>query len=261
MATPYSRLLERIARGGGTASLEIPDDWMQGRSVFGGLQAAIGVAAMRTLVPDLPLRTLQVTFLAPVPQGVVDADARVLRTGKNVSTIEARIGGDAAGTLLVGTFGAPRDSKVRVLPTQEPISGDRSIALPFIPGVVPSFLQHFAARWRTGAPPFSGRDDTQAVVDIDLRDDGTASEAHVFAIADFMPPLALTHLTAPVPGSTATWMLELLADRFDELPLAGWRADATLVAARDGYLNQSVMLWGPGGVPVAIGRQTMLVFG
>jgi hypothetical protein len=56
-------------------------------------------------------------------------------------------------------------------------------------------------------------------------------------------------------------MLELLRDDVRELPLVGWRVDAELVAARDGYTSQSVMVWGPGGVPVALSRQSMLVFG
>ena len=47
-------------------ALAIPDDWAQGRSVFGGLQAAFAVRAMRTLEPAAPLRSLQVTFVAPI---------------------------------------------------------------------------------------------------------------------------------------------------------------------------------------------------
>ena len=45
------------------------------------------------------------------------------------------------------------------------------------------------------------------------------------------------------------------------LPLEGWRVDAEMAAAHNGYINQSLVLWGPGGVPVALGRQTMVVFG
>ena len=33
-----------------------------------------------------------------------------------------------------------------------------------------------------------------------------------------------------------------------------------MVAADSGYTNQSLELWGPGGVPVALGRQCMVVF-
>ena len=41
----------------------------------------------------------------------------------------------------------------------------------------------------------------------------------------------------------------------------GWRVDAQMMAAESGYTNQSLVLWGPGGVPVALGRQSMVVFG
>jgi hypothetical protein len=43
--------------------------------------------------------------------------------------------------------------------------------------------------------------------------------------------------------------------------MEGWRVDAEMVAADSGYTHQTVMLWGPQGQPVAIGRQTMVVFG
>jgi hypothetical protein len=74
-------------------------------------------------------------------------------------------------------------------------------------------------------------------------------------------PVALAHLSVPAPGSSLTWMLELLRDRIDDLPLSGWRVDAELVAAGDGYSSESVMVWGPGGVPVAVSRQSIVVFG
>ena len=39
-------------------------------------------------------------------------------------------------------------------------------------------------------------------------------------------------------------MIELLRDRYDDLGMDDWRVDAQLIAARDGYTNQNVMLWG-----------------
>ena len=44
-------------------------------------------------------------------------------------------------------------------------------------------------------------------------------------------------------------MLELLPEDVGSLPLEGWRVDAELTAAHGGYTNQSLVLWGPGGVP------------
>jgi acyl-Coa thioesterase superfamily protein len=88
-----------------------------------------------------------------------------------------------------------------------------------------------------------------------------ASEAHVVAIADAIPPLALAMLTQPAPGSSVTWTLELLVDRFDDLPLAGWLVEAEVRAGRNGYTSQSSTIFAPGGRAVAMSHQSMVVFG
>jgi acyl-coenzyme A thioesterase PaaI-like protein len=262
MATAYSKLMQSAKVEAGHLALEIPEDWKQGRSVFGGLQVALALKAMRALVPDIALRTLQATFVAPVAGGLVRAQAQVLRSGKSATHVEARIiDGAETATLVVGVFGTARSSTVAVTPVQPRLEAAQAIDLQFIPGLVPSFVQHFTARWLQGLPPFTGDTAREHVVEVGFLDDGPTTEGHVVGIADFIPPLAFSHLKVPVPGSTLTWMLELLADRVDHLPLVGWRVDAELVAARDGYTSQSVMVWGPGGEPVAISRQSMLVFG
>ena len=94
-----------------------------------------------------------------------------------------------------------------------------------------------------------------------MRDSGNATESHVLAMADFIPPIALSYLKTPVAAASLNWMLEMLSEDVSSLPLDGWRIDATMTAAHSGYINQSLVLWGPGGVPVALGRQTMVVFG
>src|SRR5689334_5847751 len=100
--TPFSSLLSRIHATQGASTLDVPDDWLQGRTLFGGLQAIIGLAAMRTVAPPVPLRSLQVTFLAPVPGGPVRAVANVLRSGKSTTHVEARIvDGDNTLALMV----------------------------------------------------------------------------------------------------------------------------------------------------------------
>src|SRR5436853_5843865 len=107
--TPFSVLLSRIEAREGAAMLDVPEDWLQGRTLFGGLQAIIGVAAMRTFAPDAPLRSLQVTFLAPVAGGPVRAVSRVLRSGKNTMHLEARIvEGENTLALMLGVFGVGR---------------------------------------------------------------------------------------------------------------------------------------------------------
>ena len=133
--------------------------------------------------------------------------------------------------------------------------------LRYVEGHMPAFTQHFRARWLRGDLPFSGGRQRDNVLQLSLRDEGPVDETHVLAFADFIPPIALSMFDMPTPGSSLTWMLELLRDRYDDLGMNDWRVDAELIAARDGYTNQSVMLWGPGGEPVALSRQSMVVFG
>jgi len=257
----YSELLALMQQTDDGVALDVPSDWMQGRSVFGGLQVAIAVAAMRKLVAT-PLRTLQVTFIAPIPSGRVSAQAKVLRSGKNASHVEARLMvGDHVACTAIGVFGTARETAVTKLPQQPSIPPMQPIPFPYVEGITPEFLRHFKGSVLQGDLPYAGKPLSDVVVSLGMLDSGHATEAHLLAIADFMPPVALSWLKTLAAGSSLTWMLEFLIDDFSTLPLTGWRADATLVAARDGYTSQSVMLWGPGGVPVAISRQSMVVFG
>ncbi len=261
--TPLSQLFARARQDGELLVLDVPEDWAQGRSVFGGLQVVIALQAMRALVPHAPLRALQATFVAPVATGIVRARAQVLRSGKNVTQVEARLlGGAETQALVLGVFGSARPSEVLVTPVQPPSPVTEPVAtLRHEPGVAPSFTQHFAGRWLRGRPPFSRDESCEHVVEVDLLDECPATEAHVVAIADYIAPLGLSHLARPTPGATATWMLELLTDEVAHLGLTGWRVDATLLAAKGGYTSQSVRLWAPDGTPVAIGQQCMLIFG
>ncbi|MGH8454451.1 MAG: acyl-CoA thioesterase [Nevskiales bacterium] len=262
MLMPFSELMRSAQDAPGRCTVDVPDDWLQGRSVFGGLQVALALRAMRTLVPDAPLRTLQVLFAAPVPAGCMRAQAHVLRKGKSATHVEARVlDGENCLVLVVGVFGAARESVVSLQPQQPVIDDRHAVPFRFVPGVTPAFTQHFASRWLRGHLPFTGMATREIVVEIAMRDTGNASEGHVLAIADLIPPVALSHLKKPAPGSSMTWMLEFITDRFTELSLDGWRVDAELVFAGAGYTSQTAMIWGPGGLPVALSRQSMVVFG
>ncbi|HXF79518.1 MAG TPA: thioesterase family protein [Usitatibacter sp.] len=260
-ATPYSELMSQVEVRPGESRVVVPDDWLQGRTLFGGLQAAIALKAMRTLAPQAPLRSMQVTFVGPVPGGPVQARARVLRSGKNTTHVEARIvDGEETLATMVGVFGLARASSVNVLPAQPAVPAGKPIEMRYVQAAVPAFTQHFKARWLHGGPPFTGATERDNVIELGMRDPARASEYHVLAMADFIPPIALSFLTERAAAASLNWMLELLVDDVGALPLEGWRLDAHMVAAGEGYTHQSLELWGPGGLPVALGRQTMVVF-
>ena len=258
-----TQLLEAITYSENSATVEVTEDWLQGRSMFGGLQAALGVRAMRQAIPeDLPLKTLQTTFISPVPSGKVTATASILRTGKNATHVEARIvDGEQTLALFVGVFGRSRDSAIgREIP-QPIIDNPTNTLFEFLKGVTPNFTQHFTAKWLKGGLPFTSSQLPESVTEISINEDALTSESHFLAIADFIPPVALSLLTVPSAGSSLTWMLEFLCDDYQRQPLQKWRVDAEMTAASGGYTSQTATIYAPDGSAVALSRQSMVIFG
>lgn len=257
-----SELMSLLVVGHGQVELRVPPDWMQGRSAFGGLQAAVALASMRTLVPDMPLRTLQATFMAPMQGDKLAAKAIVLRAGKNTLHVEARLmEGDETLGVVIAVFGNGRSSGIARTLQQPVVDTSEARTFPYLPGLTPTFTQYFNAEWLRGGFPFSNNPLPEIVARVGMHDQGMTTEAHVLALADFIPPVALSGLSKPAAGSTLTWMIEFLSSELEGLPLEGWRIDAEMLAARDGYTSQSVTLWNPAGEAVALSRQSMVVFG
>jgi len=256
-----TELLHAARRDGATVSADVGEDWLQGRSLFGGLQAALAWAAMRTQVPaELPLRTFQMTFLEPVPSGAVAAQARVLRAGKNTVHVQAELGAPGQPhAVAIAIFGSSRSSAVARTMAPAPADAMRK-PLPYVPNLAPRFMQQFETVLTAGAAPFAGVPIERLGFDLSLRDPGPSSEGHLLVIADFVPPVALSWMAKPSPGSSMTWMLEVL-DTFADQPLRGWRTDSEMTAARDGYTSQTTTVYAPDGRAVALSRQSMVVFG
>lgn len=237
--------------------------WLQGRSVYGGLQAALAVTAMQELAEGLPIRTLQATLCAPIPVGAVNLRATLLRGSKNTRQIEARIvDGDETLAVFMGIFGRPRESAVAHAMQLPELALKDPVKMPFVEGMTPRFLQFFDADLLHGHFPTSGCQDTTHRYRVTLHDSAEQSSlAHVAAIADFPPPIGLSWLKQPTPGSTMTWMLNFTGFPVDGHSLSGWTIDVQLDAAHDGYTQQSVGLFAPDGHAIARGTQCMVIYG
>lgn len=246
-------------------AITVTEDWAQGRTVFGGMQAAVAVAALRRLVPvEVPLRVVQTTFIAPVPAGRLQLRARVLRSGKSAIHTECRIvDGDQTLCLVVAIFGSGRDSALRYAPQrpEAPGADDPKKELPFVPGIAPVFTQHFQFRWSEGGFPYCGAKEPRTKIHIRLRDAGPTNDAHLVALADAIPSPGISVLKKPAMSSSLTWTLELLDHDYDFPPEAFWRMDAEVTGGGDGYLAQTAALWNPAGRLAALSRQSVVVFG
>lgn len=250
--------------GPGVGSARIDAAWLQGRSVFGGLQAVLGVRAMRALLDSaLPLRTLQTTFVAPLPAGEVRVEAQLLRAGKSTVHAEARLyDGETLACLIVAVFGAARPSTIAIEPP--PVlaakAPEQSAELPFVAGITPPFLRMFRMRWADGAFPFCGGSQASTQIWAELRDRPVIDEAAVIALADSIPSPALSLLRRPSPASSLTWTLEFLRAHVD-VPAAPWLIDAVVTSAGDGYGAQTATLFDDRGRAVALSRQSVVIFG
>ena len=114
--TLFATMLERVARAGETHRLELPADWMQGRAGFGGLVGALALKAMRPLVPpERKVRSLLISFVAPVGPGPFAIQARRLRSGKAVTQVETKlVQQDGICCVALGSFGGDRESAIRI---------------------------------------------------------------------------------------------------------------------------------------------------
>lgn len=258
----FSQVLASVQGGDGQFRAEAPESWAQGRTLFGGLQAALAVRALRLALPQAaPLRTVQVVFVAPVPPGIVQMQTRLLRAGKSATQMEARIldGSGQLACLVIAIFGAARSSVVRVSPAPPRVPPPDGVRpMPYIDGLMPAFLQHCEMRWAFGSPPFSGSRETRAQIYARLPGETTADECTVLALADFPPPLGLSFLKTPAPGSSMTWALDFIGQDFSGE--GSWLLDGELTSAADGYLSQGFTVWSPQMKPVALSRQAMVVF-
>jgi hypothetical protein len=276
--TAFSTLLSQLAATPDGSTLDITDNWKQGRTLFGGLSAALCAAAGERIAAEgleggaPPLRSAQFAFIGPA-SGPIHIAAQVLRRGKSTVFVQADLTGEAGlATRGLLTFGAARPSSM----DDEDMAPPAHLAPDDCPPLHgrsggPGFTSHFDIRPADGVPFFSRDPDTPRVParpDLTLwarhRDeaaDGVNAAAALIALADIPPPAAMRLMTKPMPISTMTWMIDILTPppRPED---SGWRLlRSTAQVTRDGYSSHSMTLWDDIGRPLVIGRQNVAVFG
>lgn len=261
----FSDIMNTAVLSKQTACFNVGDDWGQGRTIFGGMQGAMAVKAMRhVLGHDAPLRSLQVIFIRPVSIGEVTATAKILRQGNSATQVQAELhNSDAIRLTAIGIFGLDRASEVDDLPSAPPCRRSREEAtpLPYMPDVMPNFLQHFETRVGEGIRPFSGAGHPHGKTYTRHCDPKLLTEAHMVAMGDVAPPVALASLTRFAPASSMSWQLELVQQP-EALSGNKWfRVDSEALAGRNGYTWQNTNYWDEQGKLVMLSRQCIAIFG
>lgn len=269
-ATPLAQLLASRRREGHRVSFLVTPDWGQGRTTFGGLLSVLVVQAMRDVCgADWPLRALQTNFVGPVAPGVMDVEVTLLRQGKNIRQIQARVtqldahGQEQVGGVLLGVFGTGRESALPHLrPQQEVVTKgpDEVPKWPFVPNITPAFTQHLDIRHADGVIPFTGAKEWHSRTYIRLNKvEGVDAELQSVLLADAGPTPALGQLQGFAPASSVSWALELRPVEVGD-PKGFWRMDKDALATGEGYVNEKTTLWTPCGQLAALGYQVVAVY-
>ena len=241
----------------------IPESWHQGRTAYGGLTAALTLAAARQAGgEDLPpLRSAQVSFVGPV-SGEVEARARVLRRGRNAVWITAElVCGGGVGTAATFVFMKPVENKLHLkhpaaLPGLIPVEEAPERKPP--PGA-PQLLDHLDIRF---ALPRNVERRPEICWWVRARErKGLDPVMHLLLCGDAPPPGVFPLLARPVPPlSSMTWLANFLSPS----PQArdGWLLLRTVGDyAESGCSSDRTEIWNADGEPLMLGMQSVAIFG
>lgn len=258
MSLPDTLSNLRLIDGGFATA--IPDDWMQGRTSYGGFSAALALEAARNLAPDLPpLRSAQVSFVGPL-SGEVEVRARMLRRGRNASWINAEITSDSGvGLTATFVFMGPVDSALHLHDVPPPANlVPLETARPLPDGRGPGFAGHFNRRF---ALPRTDQPEPQIGWWMQLKDRaGLDPMVELMLCADALPPGVLHMMDRNAPISSMTWLVNLLTP-LPQTSDGWWLLRSAGNYAERGCSSQDMAIWNADGDAVAVGMQAIALFG
>lgn len=265
--TPLSKVLRLKQDAPGSVagfSTEIPQDWAQGRTTFGGLLAAIAIRALQPCAQGRPMRSFIMDCVSSTLPGEVRVIPEVLRVGSTLLHTRATLLQQGkVCAVLQGTFGDSRTSKLRLEGTRAPESNlppEQLVRLPFIEGAMPAYTQHFDYRWTSQHGLFSGAAEGKLSGYVRAIDADRIDSAVIAALIDSFPPAVLTQLRAPAPSSTVTWMVSFTHARPAIAINKFFRYESVTTSALDGYAGIDTKLWDDEGLLLADSRQLVLEF-
>lgn len=242
--------------GDGRRRVTIPAAWLQGRTAYGGLSAALALDAVLNTLPDLPpLRSAQVAFVGPLADEV-EVTVTLLRRGRNAAFVQADVGGATGlGVRCTFVFMRAMDSVVdhdRTATAPCPPPGPGDTILRGLPAIA------FTERFETVERAIDGVG-WRRWVRLAERG-GLAPAVELLAIGDALPPAAMRLLTRPAPLSSLTWMVNLL-DPAPDTDDGWWLVETRTDHARGGATSQGMAIWNARGRKMAEQMQAAAIFG
>ena len=253
-------LLEPIGTETGTIRLPA-EDWLQGRTLYGGASALVAYTAAVRAVPDLPpLRSAQIAFIAPVGERV-EPKVEVVRRGRNVAQVRSELlVGEVPALTAFMLFGNARETNAAheaatVEPWPGPPEDNETVDMTKGPAFASTNYE-----WRRAQDE---RGPGQPVVRrwIRLKDRGTLDPIpELVLVGDTLPPGAMRAMQRQGPISSINWSLNIL-DPEATTRDGWWLAETASDHAEAGYSSERLRLWNADGKLVMVGQQCVAVFG
>ena len=253
-----SEIVRQASYDDGRLAVEASPAWSQGRTLYGGMTAALCFEAAKHVAPDMTLRSAQLLFAGPA-SGTLTMQPKVFRKGRSSAAVAVNCAGEDGPAALAGfAFGADRDSHVELAP--RPRSG-----LPAPPEQCPPFIgptggfhDNFDLRLAEGSALLSGGPQAFTVWVRFREPQNVDATTALLALGDSLPPAAMASFPEMAPISTMTWSIDLIDQPAN---VDGWHLlRSTSEQTQNGYSTQTMDLWDASGRHLAAGRQLIAIF-
>lgn len=241
--------------------LKVDDNWMQGRTIFGGMTAAICLETALRNYPSLPsLRTGLINFVGPA-SGNLTCRTEKLREGKSVTFAQSRLFGDAGlSTVCDFTFGVARDSKLdRMLVTRPdvPMPEECKGITELIK--LDGFFNKFDVRLAQGAYPGTGSQVYDNYYWVRHIDESAVDLVSLIAAADVVPPAVMSLQKGMARLSSMTWGFNVVQEQ-PKTEKGWWLMRSCAETAKNGYSSQDMWVWNSDLELIMTGRQNVAIF-
>ena len=258
-------LSELLSQAVSQPSITLPPNWLQGRTAYGGLTAALALqtalhASQSANAPALPpLQAAQIGFIGPMA-GALRFQSALLRKGKSAATLAVDgFADEQMGLRASFIFAQGRPSAIEHQRAPMP-----QVDLPesFSPSPVsdgaPAFLSNFDVRYIGNTPVCSAQTpDLLAWVRFATPVADVHPAVAMLAMGDCLAPAAMASFTQFAPASSMNWSVHFahVAE-----PGEWFLLQSQSLHAAHGYAYQTMQVWNAQGQPLLFGSQSVAVF-
>ena len=260
----FAQLANSLTDSASGWTLDISDNWKQGRTLYGGLTTGLCYEATQRALGGLPpLRSCQISFVGPV-SSTPHIKAKTLRQGRNVTTVQTDmyIGDQNVATAAL-LFGAGRESKLTVGHSAPEATAPEDYPSYFpdeIAAFAPAFTHNFDIKLIEGGRPITGAERGYIRVWARHKDPASRNGMGSFlTLGDVLPPAALPMFKKMGPVSSMNWQINILNEAM-KTEDGWWQIETELTASSRGYSSQIMRYWNSEGQLCAEATQSVTIF-